>query len=126
MLVALLLLAAPGPFDTVFDPASPAAVVDRKTMFNAAVKKRGIGAAIRSFKGFEKGMEQAAEAVDKGYARYKKAADAYWAYRRKTGANARAVPESSGRSRCNSCSETLQVRYFHSRNLRWTSGRAMI
>lgn len=97
MLVALVLLAAPGAFDAVFDPASGGHVVTRKAAFDAAVGKKGVGAAIRCFKDFEKGVEQAAKAVDEAYAKYKKAADAYWAYRKKTGANAGAVPASLNR-----------------------------
>ena len=48
MLVVLLLMAAPGPFDAMFDPASNAEVRARKVVFDHAVKKRGVGAAIRS------------------------------------------------------------------------------
>ena len=92
MLVALLLLAAPDTFDKVFDPASDTSVRARKAAFDAAVKKHGVARAIRSFRGFEDGIDEAQEQVENVYARYVKAANAYWAYRKKTGAESEAVP----------------------------------
>ncbi len=92
MLVALLLIAAPGPFDAVFDPASDDSLGVRKAAFDSVVKKRGVGAAIRSFRHLEKLVAEAQATVDAVYAKYERAADAYWSYRKKTGAAARAVP----------------------------------
>lgn len=90
-LVALLLLAAPG-FDAAFDPLSDARVGDRKQAFEAAVKAKGLAAAIKRFRTFEKDAAELQKRIDKVYATYVKAADAYWGYRKKTGAVAEAVP----------------------------------
>ena len=104
MRLALLILAAAttasgaDPFDKAFDPFSTARSGERKQAFDAALKARGVAAAVRRFRKFEKEAAELQKRIDEVYADYVKASDAYWGYRRKTGAVAGAVPQKLNKS----------------------------
>ena len=95
LLILVVAAAASGadPFDKAFDPFSPARSGERKRAFDAALRSRGAAAAIRRFRKFEKEAAELQKRIDKVYGDYRKASEAYWSYRRKTGAVAGAVPQ---------------------------------